>query len=72
MIAYIPDRRTITVDMSKLSGPAIARWYDPASGKFRSIDGSPLPNTGTHEFATPGDNADGPGNADWVLVLERK
>jgi hypothetical protein len=72
VIAYIPDRRTITVDMSKLSGPAIARWYDPACGKFRPIDGSPLPNTGTHQFATPGDNADGPGNADWVLVLESK
>jgi hypothetical protein len=69
-MAYLPDKRTITVDLSTLAGPAVARWYDPASGKFRDIAGSPLPNRGGHEFTTPGDNADGPGNADWVLVLE--
>jgi hypothetical protein len=71
-MAYVPDRRTITVDLSTLAGPSVARWYDPASGKFRDIAGSPLPNRGSHRFTTPGDNADGPGNADWVLVLESK
>jgi Protein of unknown function (DUF4038)/Putative collagen-binding domain of a collagenase len=69
-MVYIPDKRTINVDMSQLASPAIARWYDPASGKFHEIAGSPLANNGTHQFATPGDNADGPGNADWVLALE--
>ena len=69
-MAYLPDKRTITVDMGKLSGPAIARWYDPASGKFHPIEGSPLPNTGLRKFTPPGDNADGAGNSDWVLVLE--
>ncbi len=67
---YIPDKRTITVDLATLSGPITARWYDPAAGTFRSIDGSPLTNRGPREFTTPGDNADGPGNSDWVLVLE--
>jgi hypothetical protein len=70
VMVYVPDRRTITVDMTKLSGPAVARWYDPASGKFNDIAGSPLANEGTRSFATPGENADGPGNEDWVLVLE--
>jgi Protein of unknown function (DUF4038)/Putative collagen-binding domain of a collagenase len=70
VMAYLPDSRTVTIDMTQLPGPAIARWYDPASGKFRQIDGSPLPNQGKHQFASPGDNADGPGNQDWVLVLE--
>jgi hypothetical protein len=28
-----------------------------------------LPNTGTHDFGTPGTN--GAGAADWVLVLDR-
>jgi len=71
-IVYIPDKRTITVDLGKLSGAVTARWYDPANGKFQEIAGAPFANTGTHDFATPGDNADGKGNADWVLVMEVK
>jgi hypothetical protein len=70
VMAYVPDKRTITVDMTKLSGPAVARWYDPASGKFQEIAGSPLINQGTKRFTSPGVNADGAGNEDWVLVLE--
>jgi hypothetical protein len=69
-MAYVPDKRTIAIDRSKLSGPVVARWYDPARGKFRDIAGSPLPNQGSRDFATPGENADGAGNEDWVLVLE--
>jgi hypothetical protein len=56
--------------MGQLAGPAVVRWYDPASGKFRPIEGSPLPNRGNRQFTTPGNNADGPGNQDWVLLLE--
>ena len=70
VMAYVPEARPITVDMTQLNSPVTARWYDPASGKFRDIPGSPLPPTGTHDFQTPGENADGPGNADWILVLE--
>jgi hypothetical protein len=70
VIAYLPDQRTITVDMTKLSGPASARWYDPAVGKFQMIEGSPLVNVGFRKFSSPGNNTDGPGNTDWVLVLE--
>lgn len=69
-IAYLPDKRTVTIDLSRLAGPVNARWYDPASGKFRAIEGSPLANSGKHQFSTPGENADGKGNEDWVLVLE--
>lgn len=70
MLAYLPDKRSITVDMTKLSGPVYAKWYDPASGKFQEIAGSPLANQGKKQFSSPGKNADGPGNEDWVLVLE--
>ena len=70
MIAYVPDHRTITVDLSSFSGPAVARWYDPSDGAFRDIAGSPLAKGGPYKLSTPGDNADGPGNQDWVLVLE--
>jgi hypothetical protein len=67
-LAYMPSLRTITVDMSRMSGPTTARWYDPASGVFQSIDGSPFPNVGTRDFPPPGPNSDGDG--DWALLLE--
>jgi uncharacterized protein DUF4038/collagenase-like protein with putative collagen-binding domain len=66
-MAYLPSERTVTVDLSKLSGPVIAQWYDPAAGTYAPASGAPLPNSGRHDFATPGENADGDG--DWVLVL---
>ena len=70
VIVYLPEKTTITIDMTKLSGPAVARWYDPASGKYHEVAGSPLPNQGARKFTAPGDNADGPGNPDWILLLE--
>jgi hypothetical protein len=74
VMAYVPstgtESRTITVNMARLSGPASARWYNPTSGKFTEIAGSPLANSGSREFATPGDN--GTGANDWVLVLETR
>src|SRR4051795_9075624 len=32
VMAYMPSRRKITVDMTKLSGPFTAQWYDPTNG----------------------------------------
>ncbi len=68
IIAYMPTMRTVTVDMSKLSGPAAARWYDPTTAEYIDASGAPFANTGTRHFAPPGKNHDGDG--DWVLVLE--
>ena len=67
-MAYVPTARTLTVDLSQLSGPVTARWYDPASGTFAMIPGSPLANIGVLNLTTPGLNADG--DQDWVLLLE--
>ena len=68
VMAYMPTIRTITVDMSNLSGSATAQWYDPSNGTYTAIAGSPFANTGTQQFTPPGNNSDGAG--DWVLVLE--
>ncbi len=72
VMAYIPSTgtgaRTITVDMAKLSGPAKARWYNPTTGTYAVINGSPLANRDSRDFTTPGDN--GTGRNDWMLVLE--
>jgi hypothetical protein len=67
VMAYLPSERTVTVDLSKMSGQVTAQWYDPAAGSYAPVAGSPLANSGVHEFTTPGENADG--DEDWVLVL---
>jgi len=68
VIVYTPVLGQFTVDMSKLSSSAVARWYDPSSGAYIPISGSPFTNSGLHNFTPPGNNADGDGG--WVLVLE--
>jgi len=68
IIAYTPVIQQFTVDMSQLSGPAVARWYEPTTGAYIPIAGSPFPNTGMRNFTPPGNNTDGDGG--WVLVLE--
>jgi hypothetical protein len=67
IVAYTPTSHTLTVDMTTLSGPATARWFDPTSGTYTSISGSPFANTGSRNFASPGNNS--AGALDWVLLL---
>jgi VanZ family protein len=70
VIAYTPVVRPLTIDMSKLAAAATARWYDPASGVWVAIDGSPFANLGSLTFTPPGPNADGDGG--WALVIETR
>jgi hypothetical protein len=67
-IAYIPGGQTVTIAMGNMSGPTTARWYDPSSGTFVAIPGSPFPNNGSWQFTPPGPTSDG--YNDWVLLLE--
>jgi len=60
---------SVTVDLSKLVGPTVkAQWYDPTSGTFSAVSGSPFANTGTRSLSHSGTNS--AGDADWVLVLD--
>ena len=68
LIVYMPTIRAITVDMSKLTGATTARWYDPTSGEYADVKGSPFANEGSRQFIPSGANKSGEG--DWVLVLE--
>jgi hypothetical protein len=68
VVAYLPTIRTVSVDMTTLTGAVSARWYDPSTGTYTSIAGIPFANTGTQQFTPPGNNSAGDG--DWVLVLE--
>ena len=68
IMSYLPVNATITVDMTKMRGPASARWFDPTNAKYTAIAGSPFPNTEKKTFSAPGNNS--AGDPDWVLVLE--
>jgi hypothetical protein len=68
VIAYMPTLRPLTVDMTRLAGPAIVRWYDPTDGSFTEVGGAPIANVGNVTFRPPNRNRAGDG--DWVLVLE--
>lgn len=65
VIAYMERPRAATVDMSKLSGPAKAQWFNSATGVYSAIAGSPLPNRGSKVFTPPSG-----GEGDWVLIIE--
>jgi len=64
ILAYIPNRRQVTIDMTKITdsgGQAACSWYNPRNGQFTSI--------GT--FATAGTRNFTPSAAgDWVLVID--
>jgi hypothetical protein len=68
-IAYLPVLRPVTVNLRRLSGRVRAQWYDPTTGEFSTVLGSPFANSRLRTFAPPGKNRDGDG--DWVLVLTK-
>src|SRR6476619_655367 len=67
-VVYTPTAHTLTIAMSNFVGPVTARWYDPTANTFTNISGSPFPNSGIHDFTTPGNNS--AGDPDWVLLLQ--
>lgn len=76
-IVYCTSIQTVTIDLSLMSEPVTIRWYDPTTGNFTGIPGSPFTNKGLHHFTTPAtvheeintDNSHENSN-DWVLVVE--
>jgi Protein of unknown function (DUF4038)/Putative collagen-binding domain of a collagenase len=69
-IAYLPTSREITVDLGQLAGPkVVARWYDPADGRFLPVSGSPFPATGSRRLK-PERASNASGFDDWALILQ--
>jgi hypothetical protein len=60
-----------------MSEPVNVHWYDPTTGNYINISGSPFTNIGSHQFTTPAishteintDDSVETSN-DWVLVVE--
>ena len=62
VIAYLPNARSFTVDLSKVAGTsALGWWYNPRTGK---ADSAGKFATGAKQKFTP------PSDGDWVLVLD--
>lgn len=74
VLAYVPPARAgasaLRVDMSRMRGMVKAQWFNPGTGSYTTIHGSPFQNAGPREFITPGEN--GTGADDWVLILESR
>ncbi|HEX5194094.1 MAG TPA: DUF4038 domain-containing protein [Solirubrobacteraceae bacterium] len=67
-IAYLPTGQPVRVDLRRMSGRRVhAQWYDPTTGRYAPIHGSPFRRTDARRFAPPGANHEG--DPDWVLVL---
>jgi hypothetical protein len=61
-IIYTPDRRALTVDLTKISGSRThAWWYQPSNGKVTDL--SVFDDSGSRTFTPPSDG-------DWLLVLD--
>jgi hypothetical protein len=67
LVAYLPTPRAITVDMSRLSSPAHARWFDPTTGASHAISSALVKAASPASLTPPEKNAEGAG--DWVLVI---
>jgi hypothetical protein len=69
-VVYLPTPRAFTVNLAKLKAPVTARWFDPTSGEFKPVPGSPFGDAQPEAFTAPGTNA--AGESDWVLLFGRE
>src|SRR5208337_3841077 len=62
VMAYLPSSRTVTVDMSKISGSQAKVWWFNARTGSATASGE-FPTNGSREFTPPAEG-------DWVLVID--
>lgn len=67
-LAYVPSKRSVTIDTSRIALPARARWYDPTSGAFIDARPNAIEEPSVMQFETPELNH--AGDTDWVLAIE--
>lgn len=72
LVAYVPPDHTgsITVDMTGMSGPTRARWFNPTTADY--TDAAEVPIPGTQMQFTPPSDSRGSDDDDWVLLLEKQ
>jgi hypothetical protein len=67
VISYLPAGGTIRVDTRRMAPRVHANWYDPTSGSYTAVQGSPFTTGTSLDLTAPGRNHDG--DHDWILVL---
>ena len=61
-LSYLPTKRTLTIDLSKISGTKVnASWFNPRPGE--TVPTGSITEKKRHDFEPPADG-------DWVLVLD--
>ena len=66
-VSYLPTGGTIRVALSRMRRRVRASWYDPTSGKYTTVRGSPFVGRTSVRVTAPPRNHGG--DRDWVLVL---
>jgi hypothetical protein len=66
-LVYVPDRRTVELDLSVMRSVATLTWIDPTTGATRPAEPPTAPTDTRLELSTPGDNAEG--STDWLLEV---
>jgi hypothetical protein len=61
--AYLPSSHGVTVGLGSFGHSVTGKWYNPATGSYATIAGSPFAPSGTLNV-TP------PASGDWVLLFE--
>jgi Protein of unknown function (DUF4038)/Putative collagen-binding domain of a collagenase len=70
-VVYCPKSTVLTLCLTNFAGPVTAKWYDPTTGTYTAVAGSPFANTlAATNLTTPGNNA--ARDPDWVLLLEAR
>ncbi len=66
LLAYVGPGHVggVTIDMARMRGTAVARWFDPTSGSYTPI--GTFPNNGSRTFIPPERARTG----DWLLRLD--
>lgn len=65
-LVYLPTKRAIVIDLSRLAPGTVAFWFDPTSGS--RVHSEPPARDTPWRFEPPAKNASG--DSDFVLVLE--
>jgi hypothetical protein len=66
-VAYLSAGGSADINLAAFSGAVTAQWFDPSSGAYTTVSGSPFAHSGSHTFTSPAQNS--VGMSDWVLVL---
>ena len=69
LVAYIPPahKGEVKVDLTLLSKPGFAYWFDPTDERYIPVEGVTFTNKAVKSFTPPAQN--NAGESDWVLIV---